>query len=772
MTDRAQRHRKREGGGARMPGARRMTRASPADTWAEPSAGPIDKSDGEAEARGRFLRLFEDGIEPHPGPGPQGGGKQRPTVYTRNLLDRIGCTFNHRSCKTITDSERKGGGDRRGYVCGVCKMKFVQHDPAASDFVYKNRRPVERTGEKKARKTELDCPLEQGASTTDARTRCIGDVAVRWHNAGGLACGETRRKYLTKVMKGVDILGLCETSWDDVREADARKMARWDPQVQADLYTGGQYKRESGSARNAGLALLVRRGSPVTGVRVRAHGDTTLQCMVVDLDVQGVGVRIMLTHGEPSSDMRLKATHYLRVARAVGKVNAEDDAAGAAGRQAIWLSDHNMVKDREADEDRGTKAGAGAHRRLVDLVESAEAELSRAGGMVDAYTATHAHGARGYTHGVRRIDRATVSPSLVGKANLPRVEGAEHVAREELEMAVHTKEGWEVRRPHHKAVDVTLRFSEERRAKEGGWVVGPREGYPSEVWAQAMMAIQGQVERRVGAGLRVEGGAGTGGGGEVRLALRTTRAEERQEGWEEGARGVLEAYEKEERKRRCKRVGGLRADRDRLLKAAESCREGSSRRKELTARAKRRDWQIQKIKIELGRAEEERDRRSVWSMGKDQKATHEVLRGGGKVGVQPEVLGMTHPEKGDVTSQADIIEAFEMHMSATFNLGARGGDGEGQGGTRQGKRAKARAEEAREGARRHILGCIRAHVATHDTEEARQAMEALTVDNILSPGNLREARKQIKKGTVGGEDGFDTGFYADPEVERALETVT
>jgi hypothetical protein len=48
------------------------------------------------------------------------------------------------------------------------------------------------------------------------------------------------------------------------------------------------------------------------------------------------------------------------------------------------------------------------------------------------------------------------------------------------------------------------------------------------------------------------------------------------------------------------------------------------------------------------------------------------------------------------------------------------------------------------------VGCIRAHVAAHDTEEARQAMEALTVDNILSPGNLREARKQIKKGTVGG----------------------
>ena len=84
------------------------------------------------------------------------------------------------------------------------------------------------------------------------------------------------------------------------------------------------------------------------------------------------------------------------------------------------------------------------------------------------YRATHKEGARGFTHGVRRIDRAAAAPSLMGRENLPRVEGAEHVSQDMLEVAVHTAQGWEVKRPHHKAVDITLRFSEEKREGGGG----------------------------------------------------------------------------------------------------------------------------------------------------------------------------------------------------------------------------------------------------------------------------------------------------------------
>ena len=76
--------------------------------------------------------------------------------------------------------------------------------------------------------------------------------------------------------------------------------------------------------------------------------------------------------------------------------------------------------------------------------------------------------------------------------------------------------------------------------------------------------------------------------------------------------------------------------------------------KEMDGRAQRRDRQIQVFKIQMEMAEAEKDRRGLWGMGKDQKATHEALRGGGKVGRQQDVLGMEHPNKGEVTGQADL----------------------------------------------------------------------------------------------------------------------
>ena len=91
-------------------------------------AGPVDKCDYEALARCKFMRRYEDGIEPHPGPGPQGAGKQRPTVRIKDVIHKVGCTFSHHSCKTVP--VQGGGGKRRAYICGTCRMKFVQNDPA------------------------------------------------------------------------------------------------------------------------------------------------------------------------------------------------------------------------------------------------------------------------------------------------------------------------------------------------------------------------------------------------------------------------------------------------------------------------------------------------------------------------------------------------------------------------------------------------------------------------------------------------------------------
>ena len=129
----------------------------------------------------------------------------------------------------------------------------------------------------------------------------------------------------------------------------------------------------------------------------------------------------------------------------------------------------------------------------------------------------------------------------------------------------------------------------------------------------------------------------------------------RQEGWEVAVRGILEGYEKADRKKVCKQIGGLRADRDRLRRAMDGAREGSARYKALRACLQRRDRQIQALKIRMGMTEEERARRGLWSLGKDQRLTHEVLGGGGSTEPQ-DVLKIKHPTKGTVTTQEDILD--------------------------------------------------------------------------------------------------------------------
>ena len=188
---------------------------------------------------------------------------------------------------------------------------------------------------------------------------------------------------------------------------------------------------------------------------------------------------MVLTHGDPGSVLSAKEAVYRRVERAIRKVQAEDEREGVtARRRAIWMGDHNMVKDRVLDEDRGTVGSLAAHQRLVAALESAEACLGEEGRMVDGYEATHERGSRGYTHGVRRIDRAAVSPTLLERGCVPRVEGVEHVAQDRLEVAMRTARGWELKTPHHKAVDVTLRISDEPRARGSTWVAKGREAYP------------------------------------------------------------------------------------------------------------------------------------------------------------------------------------------------------------------------------------------------------------------------------------------------------
>ena len=130
---------------------------------------------------------------------------------------------------------------------------------------------------------------------------------------------------------------------------------------------------------------------------MRDHGDDTLQCLVVDMKVRELSFRIVLTHGDPSADIRVKMAHYTRLFRAAARINKEDEDAGRGALPTIWMADHNMVMDRDRDELRGTYGSKEAHALLVALVGDVEREWGGREGMLDAYRESHPKG-QGFTH--------------------------------------------------------------------------------------------------------------------------------------------------------------------------------------------------------------------------------------------------------------------------------------------------------------------------------------------------------------------------------------
>jgi len=93
-------------------------------------------------------------------------------------------------------------------------------------------------------------------------------VTMRFHNSSGLADAHKRKKYLRRLMRRAQIVGLCETGLDCVGQEDMREHARWDKKVNATVY------HASDGHKGRGLALLIARDAPVVVLGVRARGNT------------------------------------------------------------------------------------------------------------------------------------------------------------------------------------------------------------------------------------------------------------------------------------------------------------------------------------------------------------------------------------------------------------------------------------------------------------------------------------------------------------------
>lgn len=64
--------------------------------------------------------------------------------------------------------------------------------------------------------------------------------------------------------------------------------------------------------------------------------------------------------------------------------------------------------------------------------------------------------------------------------------------------------------------------------------------------------------------------------------------------------------------------------------------------------------------------------------------------------------------------------------------------------------------EERNRAREKVRGVVKEHM---EGREVKEAMEGLAWSSIFAKNNIEKALKEVKKGTVPGGQGFDTGFY-------------
>ena len=155
----------------------------------------------------------------------------------------------------------------------------------------------------------------------------IGDVRLRFHNSGGIADERKRTRYLRRMAQKVDLLALCETGLDEVAGAEAERYLKHEPSLRAGMWRWAYHRR------NTGLALIVPEGAPITGVRVRKTGDEELQLMVADMEIRGQPVRVVVSHGEPGSNVRAKTAFFQATKQAIRRIKQQDLHAGRGGSE-------------------------------------------------------------------------------------------------------------------------------------------------------------------------------------------------------------------------------------------------------------------------------------------------------------------------------------------------------------------------------------------------------------------------------------------------------
>jgi hypothetical protein len=279
--------------------------------------------------------------------GKEGGNKRRRRrTRTRKMNERgkIACVDDHVSIHTIMV---QGGGDRRTYRCGQCKRRFMQQDPSTlTDVRLRNPKWVNARAPK----------LPEGGKTrsrdhTQARA---GDIRMGFHNASSIASAQVRKQYIRKMVAGMTIFAACETGLHGLEEADAIAEAEREPGIHATAITGGYVGTKSG------IIVYIPKSDaiPKETISKRETGEPKLQILIVDAELNGEAMRIVVTHGDPDGNASKKLAFLTGVRRAVKRVEEADKDERRPTRKYIWMGDHNMVLDPEIDQGEGQPINA------------------------------------------------------------------------------------------------------------------------------------------------------------------------------------------------------------------------------------------------------------------------------------------------------------------------------------------------------------------------------------------------------------------------------
>ena len=269
-----------------------------------------------------------------------------------------------------------------------------------------------------------------------------GEVALGFHNSSGKLSDETSRKnWIDALLAKLDIVGVCELG------ADASVQAEMEA-AQRQLRDGYKAVFGRGTRAKSGMALLVSNRLATTTVQ-HVYDDGTGHTLIASVNVHGrLPLLIVLSHAPASTDSD-RERYFTDLLSHIPEPDPRHP-----DRRAVWLGDFNF------EEGDGTQSNA--YEKMLEAYAAVCRKLGSEadGGLLDAYRIAHSDGSD-TTRGDRRIDRGLIDSRLVG--GLPGLADADHIHQTDLQVV---KKGGKLgKKPDHKAVRITLRFSDTERPK-------------------------------------------------------------------------------------------------------------------------------------------------------------------------------------------------------------------------------------------------------------------------------------------------------------------